>query len=73
MKKKKILLIITFLTILITLTGCNESKKADTKKIDKPYISTRYMWKIWKKVYRSNFGSTRHLYMPGELDDAGDA
>ncbi len=49
------------------------SALADTKKIDKPYISTRYMWKIWKKVYRSNFGSTRHLYMPGELDDAGDA
>ncbi|MBR1386490.1 MAG: peptidylprolyl isomerase [Bacilli bacterium] len=35
MKKNKILLIITFLIVLLTFTGCNESKKTDTKKIDK--------------------------------------
>jgi hypothetical protein len=48
------------------------SALADTKKIDREYITLPYMWKIWKKVYRSNFGSTRHVYMPGELSE-GDA
>ncbi|MCR5773913.1 MAG: hypothetical protein K6G42_02390 [Lachnospiraceae bacterium] len=43
------------------------SALADTKKIDRPYITVPYIWKIWKKVYRSNFGSTRHFFMPGEL------
>lgn len=51
MKKKKILLIITFLTILITLTGCNESKKADTKKIDK------YKEKINVNIDINNYGT----------------
>ena len=45
------------------------SALADTKKIDREYITRPYIWKIWKKVYRSNFGSTRHVFMPGELSD----
>ena len=50
------------------------SALADTGKIDREYITRPYIWKIWKKVYRSNFGSTRHIFMPGELsDDEGQA
>lgn len=43
------------------------SALADMKKIDRPYITLPYIWKVWQKVYRMSFGSTRHVYMPGEL------
>ena len=43
------------------------SALADMKKIDRSYISLSYIWNVWKKVYRMSFGSTRHVYMPGEL------
>ncbi len=43
------------------------SALADMKKVDRPYISLAYIWKVWKKVYRMSFGSTRHVFMPGEL------
>ena len=43
------------------------SALADMKKIDRDYISLTYIWKVWQKVYRMSFGSTRHVYMPGEL------
>ncbi|MBQ9442735.1 MAG: hypothetical protein K6E90_05935 [Lachnospiraceae bacterium] len=43
------------------------SALADMKKIDRPYISLAYIWKVWQKVYRMSFGSTRHVYMPGEF------
>lgn len=48
------------------------SALADMKKIDRSYISLSYIWKVWKKVYRMSFGSTRHIYMPGELSLKGD-
>ncbi len=44
------------------------SALADMKKVDRSYISLSYIWKVWRKVYRMSFGSTRHVYMPGELD-----
>ena len=40
----------------------------DMKKIDRPFISRKYMWAVWQKVYKSQFGCTRHFYLPGELD-----
>lgn len=43
------------------------SALADMKRVDKPYISESYIWKVWQKVYRMSFGSTRHIFMPGEL------
>ncbi len=48
------------------------SALANMKKIDRPYISLNYIWKVWKKVYRSNFGSTKHFYLPGELEAGSD-
>ena len=51
------------------------SALADMKKVNRSYISTAYIWKVWRKVYRMSFGSTKHIYMPGELsirDDEGD-
>ncbi|MCR5748530.1 MAG: hypothetical protein K6G03_12550 [Lachnospiraceae bacterium] len=49
------------------------SALADMNKLKKDYITLPYMWKLWKKVYRSNFGSTRHVFMPGELfEDKGE-
>jgi hypothetical protein len=43
------------------------SALADMKKVDRSYISLSYIWKVWRKVYRLRFGSTRHVYLPGEL------
>ena len=43
------------------------SALADMRKINRSYISLSYIWKVWRKVYRMSFGSTRHIYMPGEL------
>ena len=52
------------------------SALADMKKVDRSYISLSYIWKVWRKVYRLRFGSTRHIYLPGELfsdrNDNGD-
>ncbi len=45
------------------------SALADVGRIKREYISQEYIWKIWLKVYRSNFGSTRHSYLPGELSE----
>ena len=39
----------------------------DTDRIKRSYISSDYIWKVWQKVYRMSFGSTRHVYMPGEF------
>jgi len=48
------------------------SALADVNKIKRSYISQSYIWKIWLSVYRSNFGSTRHSYLPGELSERKD-
>ena len=48
------------------------SALADMKKVDRPYISVSYIWKVWRKVYRMSFGSTRHIFMPGELSGQPD-
>ncbi|MBQ8955373.1 MAG: hypothetical protein IJ075_00205 [Lachnospiraceae bacterium] len=47
------------------------SALADMKKIDRAYITLPYIWKVWQKVYRMSFGSTRHVFMPGELTGGG--
>ncbi|MBQ9607702.1 MAG: hypothetical protein IJV16_11105 [Lachnospiraceae bacterium] len=47
------------------------SALADMKKIDRAYITLPYIWKVWQKVYRMSFGSTRHVFMPGELTVGG--
>ena len=36
----------------------------DMRKIDRPYISRKYMWAVWQKVYKANFGCTRHFILP---------
>lgn len=33
----------------------------DTKKIDKRYISTAYIWEVWQKVYKNSFGCTSYV------------
>ena len=48
------------------------SALADMNKIDRAYITLPYIWKVWQKGYRMSFGSTRHIYMPGELTGDGD-
>ena len=48
------------------------SALADMKKVDRSYISLSYIWKVWRKVYRMRFGSTRHIYLPGELSGRQD-
>ena len=48
------------------------SALADMNKIERAYITLPYIWKVWQKVYRMSFGSTRHIYMPGELTGDGD-
>lgn len=32
----------------------------DVKKIKREYISVDYIWKIWQKVYKRNFGCTKY-------------
>lgn len=34
---------------------------ANMKKINRSYISTEYIWAVWQKVYKSNFGCTRYI------------
>ena len=38
----------------------------DMTKIDKPFISRKYIWAVWQKVYKDRFGCTRHYILPGE-------
>ncbi|MBR6328578.1 MAG: hypothetical protein IKR68_02905 [Lachnospiraceae bacterium] len=33
----------------------------DTKKIDKRFISNEYIWDVWQKVYKYNFGCTSYI------------
>ena len=40
----------------------------DMSHIDRPYITRGYIWKVWQKVYKSNFGCTRHFLLP---EDSG--
>ncbi len=40
------------------------SALADMRKLDRPYISTDYIWKIWQKVYKANCGCTRYILRP---------
>ncbi|MBO4375120.1 MAG: hypothetical protein J5829_08460 [Lachnospiraceae bacterium] len=46
----------------------------DMKKIDRPFISRKYIWAVWQKVYKAHFGCTRHFLLPDEdgSDGAGD-
>ncbi len=37
------------------------SALANMKNLDRPYISTAYIWKIWQKVYKANCGCTRYM------------
>ncbi|MCR4589958.1 MAG: hypothetical protein K5668_03995 [Lachnospiraceae bacterium] len=39
----------------------------DVSKIRRRYISEKYIWKLWKKVYRENRGVTRFFILPGDL------
>ncbi len=36
------------------------------KSINRPFISRSYMWAVWQKVYKANFGCTRHFLLPEE-------
>jgi len=33
----------------------------DTKSIDKKFISMDYIWDVWQKVYKYNFGCTSYV------------
>lgn len=33
----------------------------DMTKIDRSYISLSYIWKVWQKVYKGNYGCTRYI------------
>ena len=36
------------------------SAVCDMKKINRPYISQAYIWRVWQKVYKHNCGCTRY-------------
>ena len=36
-------------------------------KIDRPFISRKYIWAVWQKVYKAHFGCTRHFMLPEEM------
>ncbi len=36
----------------------------DVNKIKRRYISEKYIWKLWRKVYRENRGVTRFFILP---------
>lgn len=38
----------------------------DVRRIRRRYISQEYIWKLWKKVYKSNCGCTRFFVVPGK-------
>ncbi len=33
----------------------------DTKNIDRKFITTDYIWEVWQKVYKYNFGCTAYV------------
>lgn len=33
----------------------------DMKKIDRQFISVDYIWKVWQKVYKNNYGCTKYV------------
>lgn len=33
----------------------------DMKSIDRSYISQEYIWEVWQKVYKANFGCTKYM------------
>ncbi len=36
----------------------------DVTRIKRRYISQKYIWRLWKRVYRKNFGVTRFFLLP---------
>lgn len=44
----------------------------DMKKIDRPFISRKYIWAVWQKVYKAHFGCTRHFLLPDEFGSGQD-
>ena len=40
------------------------SALADVSRIRRKYISDKYIWKLWQKVYKSNCGCTRYFVLP---------
>lgn len=36
----------------------------DVNCIKRKYISEKYIWKLWKRVYRENRGTTRYFLLP---------
>ena len=36
----------------------------DVNKIKRRYISEKFIWKLWKRVYRANCGITRYILLP---------
>ena len=38
----------------------------DMTKIGRPFISRKYIWAVWQKVYKAHFGCTRHFLLPEE-------
>jgi len=33
----------------------------DMRSIERSYISQEYIWEVWQKVYKANFGCTKYL------------
>ena len=46
---------------------CEVSALIDVNKIKRRYISEKYIWKLWKRVYRENRGVTRFFVLPKDL------
>lgn len=38
----------------------------DVSVINRPYITRDYMWAVWQKIYKENFGCTRYILYNNE-------
>ncbi|MCR4890836.1 MAG: hypothetical protein K5989_01425 [Lachnospiraceae bacterium] len=42
------------------------SSLADVSKIKRTYISNKFIWKLWQRVYKTNCGCTRYYLLPDD-------
>ena len=42
------------------------SALADVTKIKRSYISGKYIWKLWQRVYKTNCGCTKYFILPDD-------
>lgn len=38
----------------------------DVSVIDRPYMTRDYIWAVWQKIYKANFGCTRYVLYDNE-------